>query len=63
MSRAFPDGFLWGAATAAYLVEGAVAQDGRGSSVWDTFSHIPGMVKHGHNGDTCSFFCSAGFFC
>ena len=37
--RMFPPGFLWGAATAAYQVEGAADEDGRGTSVWDTFSH------------------------
>ncbi|MDJ0340016.1 family 1 glycosylhydrolase [Streptomyces sp. H10-C2] len=45
----FPPGFVWGAATAAYQVEGAAAEDGRTPSIWDTFSHTPGRV---HNGDT-----------
>ncbi|WP_338696793.1 GH1 family beta-glucosidase [Streptomyces sp. Q6] len=45
----FPAGFLWGSATAAYQIEGAVAEDGRTPSIWDTFSHTPGKV---HNGDT-----------
>jgi beta-glucosidase len=45
----FPKGFLWGSATASYQVEGAVHEDGRGVSIWDTFSHTPGKV---HNGDT-----------
>src|SRR5450631_2736287 len=40
--RSFPPGFLWGTATAAYQVEGAVNAEGRGPSVWDTFSHTPG---------------------
>ncbi|MBG0815449.1 GH1 family beta-glucosidase [Planomonospora sp. ID82291] len=44
--------FLWGAATAAYQIEGAVSADGRGPSVWDTFSHEPGRVRDGHTGDT-----------
>lgn len=48
-SRTFPDGFLWGSATASYQVEGAVKEDGRGPSIWDTFSHTPGKT---HNGDT-----------
>jgi beta-glucosidase len=48
---AFPAGFLWGAATAAYQIEGAVHEDGRGTSVWDTFSHTPGRVLGGDTGD------------
>jgi len=50
-SLQFPDGFLWGAATAAYQIEGAVAEDGRGPSIWDTFSHTPGKVGRGDTGD------------
>ncbi|WP_432930620.1 GH1 family beta-glucosidase [Microbispora sp. CA-135349] len=48
---AFPDGFVWGAATAAYQIEGAAAEDGRGPSIWDTFSKVPGNVADGHTGD------------
>jgi len=48
---AFPDGFLWGAATAAYQIEGAVTEGGRGPSIWDTFSHTPGRVLAGDTGD------------
>ncbi len=47
----FPDGFIWGASTAAYQIEGAVTADGRGPSVWDTFSHTPGKVRGGDTGD------------
>jgi beta-glucosidase len=47
----FPEGFLWGAATAAYQIEGAVDEDGRGPSIWDTFSHTPGRVLRGDTGD------------
>ena len=47
----FPDGFLWGTATAAYQIEGAAAVDGRGPSIWDTFSHRPGTVENGDTGD------------
>jgi beta-glucosidase len=47
----FPEGFTWGAATAAYQIEGAVRADGRGPSVWDTFSHTPGKVRGGDTGD------------
>lgn len=43
--------FFYGTATAAYQIEGAAAQDGRGQSVWDAFSHSPGKIKPGHNGD------------
>ena len=46
-----PEGFRWGVATAAYQVEGAVGEDGRGPSIWDTFSHTPGRVRDGHTGD------------
>lgn len=49
--RRFPDGFLWGSATAAYQVEGATKEDGRGASIWDTFSHTPGKVANNDNGD------------
>ena len=49
--RNFPDNFLWGAATAAYQVEGAVTEDGRGPSIWDTFSHTPGKTDNGDSGD------------
>jgi beta-glucosidase len=48
---AFPDGFIWGAATAAYQIEGAAHDDGRGPSIWDTFSRTPGRVHAGHTGD------------
>lgn len=47
----FPNNFLWGTATAAYQIEGAVDEDGRSSSIWDTFSHAPGNVLHGDTGD------------
>ena len=47
----FPTGFLWGAATAAYQVEGAWNEDGRGESIWDRFAHQPGNIKNGDTGD------------
>jgi beta-glucosidase len=49
--RTFPNGFLWGTATASYQVEGAAKEDGRGPSVWDTFSHTPGKVANNATGD------------
>lgn len=51
VSKKFPTGFSWGVATAAYQIEGAAREDGRGPSIWDTFSHTPGNVHKGHTGD------------
>ncbi|MFS0866113.1 GH1 family beta-glucosidase [Microbacterium sp. 179-B 1A2 NHS] len=50
-SRSFPPGFLFGAATAAYQIEGAAAVDGRTPSIWDEFTRLPGAVTGGDNGD------------
>ncbi len=50
-SRTFPDRFLFGAATAAYQIEGAAFEDGRTASIWDTFSRVPGAVIGAENGD------------
>jgi beta-glucosidase len=47
----FPDNFIWGAATASYQIEGAANEDGRGPSIWDTFTRTPGRVYRGHTGD------------
>ena len=47
----FPPGFLWGAATSAYQVEGSPFADGAGASIWDRFSHSPGRVANGDAGD------------
>ncbi len=47
----FPEGFLWGAATSAYQIEGSPLADGAGPSIWQRFSHSPGLVKNGENGD------------
>ena len=51
MTRNFPADFLWGAATSSYQIEGAADEDGRGPSIWDTFSRVPGAVVNGENGD------------
>ncbi len=48
----FPEGFLWGAATAAYQIEGSPSTDDRGESIWDRFSHTPGNTWNEENGDT-----------
>ena len=49
--QSFPPDFLFGTATAAYQIEGAVNEGGRGVSIWDTFSHTPGRTHRGDNGD------------
>jgi beta-glucosidase len=53
-ARVFPEGFLWGAATAAYQIEGSSTVDGRGLSIWDTFAHTPGKVAGGDTGDVAA---------
>jgi beta-glucosidase len=53
----FGPGFLWGVATSSYQIEGGVNEDGRSPSIWDTFSHTPGKIKTGENGDlACDFY-------
>ena len=51
LDQSFPKDFLWGTATAAYQIEGAVNEDGRGQTNWDVFSHTPGKVANGDTGD------------
>ena len=50
-AMAFPEGFVWGTATAAYQIEGAAAEGGRAPSIWDIFSKTPGKVLNGETGD------------
>lgn len=50
----FPDDFGWGAATSAYQIEGAAKEDGRGESIWDTFSRAPGRTRNGDTGDVAA---------
>ena len=55
----FPVNFTWGAAAAAYQIEGAAAQDGRAPSIWDIFTHQPGRIFEGHTGDVQRSYCGA----
>ena len=50
-TTSFPDGFVWGSATSAYQVEGAMAEGGKGRSIWDDFAHAPGRIRDGSHGD------------
>jgi beta-glucosidase len=54
--RSFPSDFLWGSATAAYQVEGAAREGGRGPTIWDSFAHTPGKVANGDTGDVADDF-------
>jgi beta-glucosidase len=56
-TSSLPQDFLWGAATAAYQIEGAAHEDGRGESVWDRFAATPGKVRNGDSGEiACDFY-------
>ncbi|WP_156758858.1 GH1 family beta-glucosidase [Microbacterium karelineae] len=61
MTRSFPDDFLFGAATAAYQIEGAAFEDGRTASIWDAFARVPGAVIDADNGDVaCDHYHRSG---
>ena len=51
MTNNFPKNFLWGSSTSSYQIEGASIEDGKGKSIWDTFTHTPGKIKNNENGD------------
>jgi beta-glucosidase len=51
MTVRFPENFAWGAATAAYQVEGAAFEDGKGASIWDVYTQVPGNIENGDTGD------------
>jgi beta-glucosidase len=53
-AASFPDGFVWGVATSAFQIEGAVNEDGRGASIWDVYAHTPGKIENGDNADVAN---------
>ena len=54
MSKTWPANFLWGTSSSAYQIEGAWNEDGRGPSIWDTYSHTPGNTWNGDTGDVAA---------
>ena len=49
--KLFPENFIWGTATSSYQIEGAFDKDGKGKSIWDTFTHTKGKIFNDDNGD------------